>query len=167
MGNKKKTNFKPFYVMQSNTSLFALLFSLGFFLLCSTSAVAEFKYKETWYLIKDIHLLGSAARQLSRVASKDAKDNPIAIQANNFRSTVKSFTQQFRRRQIFSKKPESELIKLDFGVVKESFHALRNVMKKEYREKSMSRIRIKFDKLIYRYHRVRHSIEMHATESKP
>ena len=134
--------------------------------LVSFSARAEFKLSPTWHLMKDVHLLASAARQLSRTAIKDLGDHPISLATKDFRKSVQVFTTAFKNRKIFTHTPDTDVIKQDFRVVKQGFDELRLSIRAHYKVDGMDRVRRKYDKLIYRYHRLRHSIDVHILEAR-
>jgi len=144
--------------------LATMLAILGIIL--SSTSFAQFKAKPTWHLMKDTHLLASASRQLTRMALRDVGDHPISIESKRFRKTIKVFIYKFKRYRLFTHKPDTEIIRRDFRIVQKGFRNLRQSMSKHYKVDGMKRIRRKYDKLIYRYHRLRHSIDVHILEAK-
>lgn len=143
-------------------SVMLMLVSL---ILVSTNASAEFRAGSTWHLVKDTYLLKRSAKKLAKSAVKYVGDHTVSIEAKQFARVANYFVYKMNRYSLFTKRPDTVVIREDFKRVVEAFHRLRVTMRSARQINSIPKIMRRYDKLIYRYHRLRHSIDIHIAES--
>ena len=136
-------------------------------MLTSFAASAKFNLVPTLNFLRDANMLASASRQLARASYYEiGNHHPITQAALSYRNVVRAFVKKANRYHLFKKDPITDQIKIDFEPVRVEFAKLRQAIKTYYQEEGMYRVRRKYDKVIYRYHRLRHSIDVHIAQAK-